>query len=71
MIDDDVLRCGQYQPDRHNLHAFERLRLRGHDATAMRATIVRAGGVVAARAHVMAILVSTDWSLETIFARAQ
>lgn len=63
---DDVLRCGQYEPDRHDLHALERLRLRlrdGRDATAMRATIVRAGGVVAARAHVMAILVLTDWSL--------
>lgn len=63
---DDVLRCGQYELDRHDLHALERLRLRlrdGRDATAMRATIVRAGGVVAARAHVMAILVLTDWSL--------
>lgn len=63
---DDVLRCGQYEVDRHDLHALERLRLRlrdGRDATAMRATIVRAGGVVAARAHVMAILVLTDWSL--------
>ena len=64
MIDDDVLRRGQYDLDRHDLHALERprLRLRGHDVTAMRAAIVRAGGVVAARAHVMAILVLTDWS---------
>lgn len=61
----------QHEVDRHHSHAVERLRLRGHDATAMRATIVRAGGVVAARAHVMAILVLTDWSIETIFARAQ
>jgi hypothetical protein len=62
MIDDDVLRRGQYDLDRHDLHALERPRLRGHDVTAMRAAIVRAGGVVAARAHVMAILVLTDWS---------
>lgn len=63
MTDDDVLHCGQYELDGHDLHALERLRLRlrlrlrGGDATAMRATIARAGGVVvaAARAHVMAI----------------
>lgn len=67
LMTDDVLRRGQYESERHDLHALERLRLRsrvgGDDATAMRATIVRAGGVVAARAHVMAILVLTDWSL--------
>ena len=56
-MSDDVLHCGQYELDGHDLHAQRlRLRLRGGDATAMRATIARAGGVVvAARAHVMAI----------------
>ena len=39
--DDDVLRRGQYETDTDtDLHAVEVLRLRGHDATAMRATIL-------------------------------
>ena len=40
--DDDVLRRGQYETDTDNdSHAVELLRLRGHDATAMRAAILR------------------------------
>ena len=64
MIDDDVLRRGQYELEIYytpwsacdcNCAATMR-------RPCARPSIVRAGGVVAARAHVMAILVLTDWS---------
>lgn len=31
LMTDDALRCGQYELDRHDLHALERLRLRLRD----------------------------------------
>lgn len=56
LMTDDVLRRGQYESERHDLHALERLRLRsrvgGGNATAMRCchrTRWRCGGGEGAR----------------------